>query len=173
MVFLEKQNYDSNFKAYKKMEALIKNYIIFDVSINHVGSTAIPVIEYGKNIIDILIGVHSKTEFEEVAKILTQLKFFGSDNSKNEIYQFFASKTEETMAGDTHIHLAMIGTDRYNDFLIIKNYLLSNKEEAEAYSNLKLKLIADGIVDRQDYKKIKGEYVTSLLARAREEFKKK
>lgn len=167
MVDLKKQDYNYNCKLYSTKATLLKNQIKFDVLIDHVGSTAIPAIEYGKNIIDILIGVHNQKEFEKVAKILTQLNFYGSDNSKSEIYQFFASKTEETVSGDTHIHLVMIGTDRYNDFLTLKNYLLSNKAEAEMYSNLKLKLISDGIVDRQDYKKVKSEYVTNLLIRAR------
>ena len=88
------------------------------------------------------------------------------------IFHFFSSKIEETSSGDIHIHLVLMGTTKYNDFLILKNYLLANQNAAEAYSKFKLKLINDGIIERKDYKKIKSEYVSNLLMLAREFFNK-
>ena len=43
--------------------------------------------------------------------------------------------------------------------------------EAKNYSNFKRKLINNGILDRKEYKKMKSEYVTLLLQRARNSIK--
>lgn len=164
MVELVKQNFKQNKKKYLEVESKLKNNIS-NVTITHVGSTAIPNM-YGKNIIDILIGV-SKEDFENVATILEKLGYIPSYNSKTDIYQFFASTKEETKSGDVHIHLVVINTDRYNDFIILKNYLLKNKEEAKEYSDYKKKIIANGNNKREDYKKEKSIYVSKLLERAK------
>ena len=94
--------------------------------------------------------------------------YFASQNSKSEIYQFFASKQGETGSGDIHIHLVIMGTDRYEDFLTLRDYLLSNKKEADDYMNHKKKLIEMGVVDRKLYRATKSEYVSALIERARE-----
>ena len=93
-------------------------------------------------------------------------------NSRSEIYQFFASKQGETGSGDTHIHLVVMGTDRYEDFLTLRDYLLENKKEAEDYMNHKKKLIELGVTDRKQYRATKSEYVSALIERARENKKK-
>ncbi len=126
---------------------------------------------YGKNIIDILIGAKNKKQFDEIAKELIDCGFIPSNNSQSDVYQFLASKKEETGSGDIHIHLVMENTNRYLDFIILKKYLLANKEEALAYSNYKKQIISRGITERKEYKSIKSEYVTKLLERARKYFK--
>lgn len=98
--------------------------------------------------------------------ILKELGYFpGSHNQGN--YRFFASREEETKMGDIHIHLVYIDSDRYRDFLTLRDYLLINKEERKAYSNLKKQLINEGTFIREDYKAKKGKYVTDLINRAR------
>ena len=69
----------------------IKDRINKNIEITHVGSTSIPSIKYGKNIIDILIGAKDQKEFAEIAKILESINYISSDKSKTEEYQFFAS----------------------------------------------------------------------------------
>ena len=49
--------------------------------------------------------------------------------------------------------------------------MLKNKNEAQKYSEEKLRLINHGINDRKEYKKIKSEYVSNLLKKARESLK--
>ena len=141
-----------------------------NIPITHVGSTAIPNM-YGKNIIDILIGAKNEEEFNKISKILINEGYISSDKSKTEIYQFFASKKEETVSGDIHIHLVIMNTDRYSDFIILKKYLLNCKEEALAYSNFKIEIVNKGVVERNEYKNIKTMYVTNLLKKAREYYK--
>ena len=166
MVELERQNLKDNKKIYNKIEKDLKSKLPTGISIDHVGSTAIPNM-YGKNIMDILIGAKDEEEFSLIKKILEENKFIASDKSKTDVYQFFATHTGETKKGDIHIHLVIKDSERYKEFIILRNYLLNNKEEAKAYSDYKRELIKKGITERKEYKRIKGDYVTTLIARAK------
>jgi len=166
MVKLVKQNFLNNKKLYQSVTQKLRYKLNKDIPINHVGSTAIPNM-YGKNIIDVLIGAKNEIEFKEIATILVDMGYFASIHKDN-VYQFFSSRKEETKSGDMHIHLVILNTERYEEFLILKNYLLNNKNEVLAYSNYKKELIQKNITNRKDYKKVKSEYVTKLIERAKE-----
>lgn len=166
MVEIVKQDYEYNKYLYNEKKEEIKTKIGNFFPINHVGSTAIPKI-YGKNIIDILIGVNNVLEMNQVTNILKELGYFAGENSTGNIYRFFANTKEETKSGDIHLHLVNIESDRYRDFLILKEYLLSNPEEAKKYSDIKKEITKQENVQRKDYKSLKSEYVDNLLKRAR------
>lgn len=170
MVELKLQDYSKNKSLYNKIEQTLKKLLPPHTPINHVGSTAIPDM-CGKNIIDVLVGASNESEFEAFKDIISSLGFFASQNSRSEIYQFFASKQGETAEGDIHIHLVIRNTIRYEEFLILRYYLLSNKEEALAYSNHKKELISLGITDRKLYRSTKSEYVSKLIERAKNSLK--
>ena len=169
MVELEVQNYEENRKLYLKLESQLRQNVGNDVPINHVGSTVLPDM-IGKNIIDILVGAKDADQFEELFEKIEKMGYFPSKR-KSEIYQFFASKVEETGSGDVHIHLGIIGTERYEEFLILRNYLLTNKKEAEDYLNCKKQIVNNITAERAEYRNIKGEYVTALLKRAKQSLK--
>ena len=166
MVELVRQNFRDNKNLYKQIEKDLRKDIDINIPINHVGSTSIPNM-YGKNIIDILIGAEDNKQFEEIKTILEKKGFLCSEKSKSKIYQFFSSTFKETKTGDIHIHLVIKSTEKYYEFIILRDYLLKNKEEAKNYSDFKRKLIKDGITDRKEYKKIKGKYVSDLISRAK------
>lgn len=170
MVELHKQNYKDNKKIYRSIESKIREKLGNNVPINHVGSTAIKNM-WGKNIIDVLVGANSEYEMEEFSKQIKDLGFFSGNHSTGMIYRFFASTEEETKSGDIHIHLVYIDSDRYRDFLILRNYLIENEKEAKDYSDFKRELINNGNIIRDDYKSIKSKYVTDLLNRARSNYK--
>lgn len=167
MVNILKQDFDKNMKLYKSIEADLRKEIAVNIPIIHVGSTAIPNM-YGKNIIDILIGAKDEIELKKIANILTKKGYVLSTKSITNNYNFFASKKEETGPGDIHIHLAIITSEQYLNFIILKNYLLNNKKEALDYSNFKKQIINNEIVERKNYKEIKSKYVDNLLKRAKE-----
>jgi GrpB-like predicted nucleotidyltransferase (UPF0157 family) len=170
MVNLVNQNFIENKNLYNKIYEDLRKDLDESIPINHVGSTAIPDM-VGKNIIDILVGTFDKKQFEELTNYFIQKGYRASEKSRTDIYQFFASREGETSSGDVHIHLVKIGTERYDEFIILRDYLLNNKEEAINYSNLKKELIESGIVDRKEYKKAKSEYVTKLIERAKNAIK--
>ena len=172
MVELKTQNFTENKKSYLEIENKLKSILPESTQINHVGSTAIPDM-CGKNIIDVLVGAKNETEFSLFKEKISSFGFFASQNSKSEIYQFFASKLGETGNGDTHIHLCITNTERYDEFLILRDYLLENKAEATAYSNHKKELIKNGITDRKQYRSTKSEYVSKLIEHAKKYFKYK
>ena len=172
MVELKTQDYSKNKIIYNEAKTTLKSILPQNADIHHVGSTAIPDM-CGKNIIDILVGANNENEFEEFKQKISSLNFFASQNSKSEIYQFFASKQGETTNGDVHIHLVIKNTERYDEFLLLKNYLLANKLEATNYSNHKQELINLGICDRKLYRETKSKYVSSLIERAKNFFKYK
>ena len=167
MVELKEQNFEKNKQTYLNLEKNLKTLLGEDVPIDHVGSTAIPNM-CGKNIIDILVGAKTKMQFEALKILISGEGYFASQNSKTEIYQFFASRQGETGEGDVHIHLVIMETDRYNDFLTLRDYLLKNPKEAINYSNHKKELVNIGVIDRKEYRRIKSEYVSKLIERARE-----
>ena len=165
MVHLVRQNKKENLKIYHREVKKIRKVVGSSVPIDHVGSTCLPNM-YGKNIIDILIGAKDLLEMNKITKDIIDLGYFPGKN-RGDIYRFFASTEEETKSGDVHIHLAIISSDRYQDFLILKKYLLEHSNERKAYSDLKRELTKKGVTEREDYKKTKSEYVSSLLDRAR------
>lgn len=165
MVELKTQDYKYNKEKYLEIEGVLHNVLGEDTPIEHVGSTALPNM-IGKNIIDILVGAKGSEEFTRFREIIKGLGYYASPRSVTEIYQFFASREGETGEGDIHIHLVIMGTKRYNDFLVLRNYLLNNKSEAIAYAKYKQELLSNGITDRKEYRRVKGDYVTSLIERA-------
>lgn len=166
MLFLEKQNFAENKQKYKKISNYIKRNISSDLDIHHVGSTAIPNM-YGKNIIDILIGAKTNQDFKIISDKLLELGYYTKPYNQDSIYKFFSSRKEETTSGDSHIHLVIISSERYKQFLYLKEYLLHNRDETKKYSNFKLQLIKNGVDDRKKYKKIKSKYVDELIKRAK------
>lgn len=165
MVKIVKQDFEENKRRYNKLVKKLKIKLPNEVQITHIGSTAIPNM-YGKNIIDILIGVKDVNQFVEVGKILKDIGFIASAKNKDKDYQFFVSTSQETKEGDVHIHLSIINTNRYKEFILIKEYLLKNEDEAKKYSNFKREISKDEI-ERKLYKRIKSEYVSELLERAK------
>ena len=164
-VILFKQDYDKNKVNYDTVEEDLKKILGDKVTINHVGSTAIPDM-YGKNIIDVLVGVN-KDQFNKVIDLINKkMGYHLGTSGTSDIYQFMASRDGETHDGDVHIHVVVKDTKRYDDFLVLKNYLLKNKKEAKDYSDFKKKIIASGNTERRDYKNIKGKYVDDLIKRA-------
>ena len=166
MVEIVKQNFNMNKEMFKYVKEQLQKKLGEKVAIEHVGSTAIPNM-YGKNIIDILIGVKDVDEFNHIKNVLEKNNYYGSEKSKTEEYQFFASTTDETKSGDIHIHLVLKETQRYEDFIILREYLLNNENVAKEYSKFKRNLIESNIKEREDYKRIKSEYVSNLINNAR------
>ena len=165
MVELIVQDFNKNKQAYEAQKQNLQKVLGADIDIHHVGSTAIPNI-VGKNIIDILLGANSNQQFDYYFQKLTNLGFFASQNSKTDIYTFFASSQSETSSGDVHIHLVIKNTERYNEFLILKKYLLEVPQEAENYSNHKKQILSQTL-ERKQYRQIKSEYVSALIERAK------
>ena len=129
--------------------------------VEHVGSSAVGI--GGKNIIDILIGVSDQDEMLRIRDILKENGYFeGHDSHGDRI--FLASSKNETGDGDFHIHICPITSNSYKDFILLRDFLISNPEKSKEYYNKKIELANKAGFDRQKYKTLKSQYLTKLLS---------
>ena len=137
-----------------------------DVLIEHVGSSAVGI--GGKNIVDILIGVESQEAMYVARDILQKNGYFeGHDSHPDRI--FMASSEAETHEGDYHVHICPHASDTCQDFIVLRDYLLANPEEAHAYYAQKCDFAIAAGHDRKKYRALKAEYVSELLKRAKKQ----
>lgn len=166
MLNLEHQDYQKNIQKFRAESATLAGIVGESFAIHHVGSTVIPNMS-GKNILDILIGAPNNASLTDaLRKLEVDGGYFSSKSAENG-YVFLASRIEETGSGDIHLHLTLINSERYNDFLHLKKYLLENPVEAREYGKVKSLIAKKVNHDRSDYRKEKSEYVASLLQKAR------
>ena len=129
--------------------------------VEHVGSSAVGI--GGKNIIDILIGVSDQDEMLRIRDILKENGYFeGHDSHGDRI--FLASSKNETGDGDFHIHICPITCNSYKDFILLRDFLISNPEKSKEYYNKKIEFANKAGFNRQKYKTLKSQYLTKVLS---------
>ena len=129
--------------------------------VEHVGSSAVSI--GGKNIIDILIGVSNQDEMLRARDILKENGYFeGHDSHEDRI--FLASSKNETGDGDFHIHICPITSNSCKDFILLRDFLISNPEKSKEYYNKKIEFANKAGFDRQKYKTLKSQYLAKLLS---------
>ena len=152
---------DTLLKRFTSEKQRLLSFLPDTIIIEHVGSSAIGI--GGKNIIDILIGVSDKDEMLRVRDILKANGYFeGHDSHDDRI--FLASSENETGDGDFHIHICPITSNSYKDFILLRDFLISNPEKSKEYYNKKIELANKAGFDRQKYKTLKSQYLTKLLS---------
>ena len=129
--------------------------------VEHVGSSAVGI--GGKNIIDILIGVSDQDEMLRIRDILKENGYFeGHDSHGDRI--FLASSKNETGDGDFHIHICPITCNSYKDFILLRDFSISNPEKSKEYYNKKIEFANKAGFNRQKYKTLKSQYLTKVLS---------
>lgn len=143
----------SNFvKKYQTAERKIKRILGNIAPIEHVGSTAVTGLD-GKGIIDVLIGLENEKNIDEVESILIDNGYFGKkDGRKTTDYAFLASSNQETGLGDTHIHLAIIGSERFDNFILLRDYLRKHPDISKTYSDFKYEIAKQSGFERKNIK---------------------
>ena len=155
-------------QMFHKERSRLKLILPENVVIEHVGSSSVGI--GGKNIVDILIGAKKKADFRKIRDILVCNGYYeGHDSHEDRL--FLASRPSETRAGDVHIHICLTGSPCYEDFLILRKYLLNHPTEAKLYYEKKKEFAFLARYDRKEYKKLKSSYVSELLDKARQEDK--
>lgn len=152
---------DTLLKRFISEKQRLLSFLPDTLIVEHVGSSAVGI--GGKNIIDILIGVSDKDEMLRVRDILKANGYFeGHDSHDDRI--FLASSENETGDGDFHIHICPITSNSYKDFILLRDFLISNPEKSKEYYNKKIELTNKAGFDRQKYKTLKSQYLTKLLS---------
>lgn len=166
---LELLEYNDNYTKIFNEEKLNLEKILdgFYVKIEHVGSTAIKGIK-SKPIIDILITCNNLDEFIEFVK-------------KNVASDIYTIKEEPTKGGDflirkeengkvkAFIHVLPENSSTAKNYILFRDYLNRNIDEAKKYEKLKLKLYNKYKNDRQSYTLGKDKYINGIIKKAQKE----
>lgn len=157
--------YDETWKyEFEKEKQILKNLLKdFDVQIEHVGSTSIPGLS-AKPIIDIAIGAKDEKMLFEVAKVLENAGYdmLNSYEEKGEILARKGSPENRTH----YIHIEIVGSEYWNEFMYFKRYMLDNPEEVRNYQVLKEQLSEKYANERKMYTASKNEFITNILEKA-------
>lgn len=152
---------DTLLKRFISEKQRLLSFLPDTLIVEHVGSSAVGI--GGKNIIDILIGVSDKDEMLRVRDILKANGYFeGHDSHDDRI--FLASSENETGDGDFHIHICPITSNSYKDFILLRDFLISNPEKSKEYYNKKIEFANKAGFNRQKYKTLKSQYLTKVLS---------
>ena len=161
------KNYPKLFNIEKDLiKSILKDNV---VNIYHIGSTSIPFIK-SKPIIDIMVSVKDLNKVDEIKNefIKVGYEYLGEFGIKNRRY---LRKDGDNRTHQIHIFSYL---DEYNltRHLAFKEYLLTHKDVAKEYEELKVKLASLYPNDIEKYCDGKDEFVKSVEERALEWYKK-
>ena len=143
-----------------KLRGILKNAA---VDVQHIGSTAIRGI-CAKPIIDIAVGV---SDFQQVLarnSVLAENGFiFRNQDFPGQLLYVCGGTDVRTH----HIHVVLYGSDQWNDYINMRDYLNCHAEDAQAYEALKLLLAKQYPDDRAAYTEHKSALIQEILEKAK------
>lgn len=131
------------------------------ISIDHVGSTAIPRLK-AKPTIDILLQVSEHIEIQKLKDTFKELGYLINNHPENPAphLTFVKGYTEQGYKGQTyHVHIRYPGDW---DEIRFRDYLIKNKGIAKEYETLKLELADKYPNDREAYTDSKTEWIEKI-----------
>lgn len=134
------------------------------VDIQHVGSTAVKGI-CAKPIIDIAVGVTDFGDVLALNEILAENGFIFRGQDVPEQYLYVCGGFDYRTH---HIHIVRYGSEAWENYLNMRDYLNSHSEDARAYSELKRTLAEQFPDDREGYTNMKSTFISDILTKARE-----
>ena len=133
--------------------------------IEHIGSTSVPGL-VSMPTIDIAVGVRSMETSRSTTSALLAAGFAkGRDNFPD--WRYFDLDRNPT-DDNVHLHVVPFGGERWNRYLLFRNYLRANGDMAARYADLKRALAAEFGKDRLGYVEAKSDFVEMVQRRARE-----
>lgn len=131
------------------------------VDIQHIGSTAIPLI-HAKPIIDIAVGVRDLQDITPCIDVLKQNGFvFRGEDVPGQV--LFVMGDLENDVRTHHIHVVKWKGSQWGNYIHFRDYLNAFPEKAMAYDDCKRKLAAQFPNDRRSYTAGKQKLIESLL----------
>jgi GrpB-like predicted nucleotidyltransferase (UPF0157 family) len=131
--------------------------------IEHIGSTAVPGLT-AKPVIDIMAGVRDLASSLDARAALTSLDYVYFPYRADVMHWF----CKPSPARRTHhLHLVPVQSSLWTERLLFRDYLRATPAAAAEYAALKVSLAARHRFDREAYTDAKGEFVRSILERAR------
>lgn len=144
------------------------------VSIEHVGSTAVPDLA-AKPIIDIDIVLTTRNDFETIKDRLAQIGYYHHGNqgiADREVFKRTAVSIPHAVL-DTiihHLYVCPADSEELKRHLLFRNYLRSNEQARNEYQQLKQQLAEEANHDRKLYAQLKEEkartFIEGILGKA-------
>ncbi len=158
-------SYDPNWvHAFESLRKKIQ-LIFGDVSIEHIGSTAVPNMS-GKPCIDVLVMIDNLDSIEHHIDEMREKGFEYVGELVVEDSRLFRVMEENISLAN--IHFFPKDHPHNSEMLAMRDYLRSHPEEVEAYSQLKENLYAKYSDEYALYRKEKDEYMNELMKRIRD-----
>jgi GrpB-like predicted nucleotidyltransferase (UPF0157 family) len=130
--------------------------------IHHVGSTAVPGLD-AKPVIDILAGIGDLTTARPCIDLLVPLGYLYAPYRAGEMLWFCKPHPARRTH---HLHLVPVGSARYRDELLFRDYLREHPNARAGYARLKHDLAVRHRQDREAYTQGKTAFVQEILRRA-------
>lgn len=136
------------------------------IDIQHIGSTAIPLI-HAKPIIDIVIGVRERNDIQPYIEALRKKGFvFRGEDVPGQIL-FVKGNFEEDLRTH-HIHVVKWNGDTWSNYINFRDYLNAFPEKALLYDDCKQRLAVPFSMNRKCYTEGKRKLIDILLEEARQ-----
>ncbi len=133
------------------------------VSIEHIGSTAVPNLS-SKPIIDLFIVLQSITEATQWIKPLERLGYvFWEDNPDKIHLRFFKGMPPFGEKRTHHVHMVDVTHPIVEQRILFRDVLRQDAKVREEYELLKMKLSHQYAVDREAYTDGKNQFIESIL----------
>lgn len=162
--FVELRDHDPSWKILfqQEQEALAEALGSLAISIEHIGSTAVPRIR-AKPVIDILVTVEN-IRLEDVEGRLARMGYLHVPIGDPERLFF-----RKGMPRTHHLHVVRHGGEEHRKHLMFRDRLIAHPEEAEEYERLKASLALRFREDRRSYSDGKDDFIAMILDRSERE----
>jgi GrpB-like predicted nucleotidyltransferase (UPF0157 family) len=127
--------------------------------IEHVGSTAVPKLG-GKPVVDILVGVSARSEFEVTKDKLLSIGFEYREVASTEYRWFFRKDMEQDgVPIRIHVHLVVHGKQDWNEMITFRNALRNDLDLVKEYATIKQHAVQSAQGDGAQYRNMKHSFI--------------
>ena len=149
--------------AVAEIKTIQQTILLPYVSIEHIGSTAVPHLS-SKPVIDLFIVLKSITEAMQWIKPLETLGYvFWEDNPDNAHLRFFKGMPPFGEKRTHHVHIVDAANPTLEHRILFRNILRQDAKVREKYEVLKMKLSHQYAADREAYTDGKNQFIESIL----------
>jgi GrpB-like predicted nucleotidyltransferase (UPF0157 family) len=162
---LELVQYDPEWELFfdsekKRIEKSIGRFI---VAIEHIGSTSIRNM-CSKPIIDIAIGLEKYDDGFKCVEPLRRIGYLYLGEYGSPGRHYFRTDSEIVKC---HIHMHEKISIKWENYILLRDYLRNHGEEAKEYALLKYDLKQKYGDDREKYTEAKAEFINNILKKAK------
>lgn len=150
----------------KIKEKLLATLLDLSVNIEHVGSTAVPLLA-AKPIIDIDIIYHESSDFERIKNNLEAIGYFHNGNQGvdgREVFKRNGNEKDEILDKIVHhLYVCKYDSAELHRHILFRDYLRRHDIARDFYQNLKYEIVKEAKGDRKKYASIKEIKATSFI----------